>query len=287
MTNKYFNYFCGEDGYCDNYDEAQIVVVPVPYDGTSTWQKGADRGPASLIEASGTLEMYDIETGTEVYKRGIFTAPAVTEDASPEAMSLEVEKTIGRYLDEGRFPVLLGGEHSVSIGAIHAFAKRYDDLTILQFDAHADMRPDYEGSAYNHACVMARAQEVAQVLQVGIRSMCVEDKENSDLSRVFFRYQMHGNPGWLNEMLSKLTGKVYITIDLDCFDPSVIPGTGTPEPDGMTYREVLDVIKAVNQQCEIVGLDVVELLPLENNKVSEFAAAKLVYQILSHRFQNR
>lgn len=152
------------------YDTAEIAILPVPYDGTSTWIKGADKGPRAILEASPNMEFYDIETDSEVYKQGIATLEAVMEDSSPEAMADEVERRMDKILQDKKFPVLLGGEHSVSIGAFHAIARHYETFSILQLDAHSDMRDEYEGSAFNHACVMARAKEITpSVVQVGIR----------------------------------------------------------------------------------------------------------------------
>jgi agmatinase len=178
---------------------------------------------------------------------------------------------------------MLGGEHSVSIGAFKAFAKRYDDFSILQLDAHADLRDEYEGSQYNHACVMARARELAPITQVGIRSMSVEEKDNMDTARVFFSHKIKDDVVWKEKISSQLTENVYITIDLDVLDPAFMPSTGTPEPDGFSYRRIVDLLKAVNKNHTIVGFDVVELCP-GTNKAPDFLAAKLVYQLLSLKF---
>jgi agmatinase len=268
------------------YENSSIAVLPVPYDGTSTWIKGADKGPDAILEASENMELYDIETNSTVYTKGIFTADAVLGVETPEKLSDIVEEKVFKFLSDKKFPVILGGEHSVSIGSIKAFAKFYNDITILQFDAHSDLRSEYEHSAYNHACVMARAQEVAPILQVGIRSMDVSEKVNMDLDRIFFAHQIRNNTDWHEKVLSKLTKNVYITIDLDVFDPSIMPSTGTPEPGGMFYNEVLDFIKKVNKRANIVGFDVVELCPNELEKSSNFMASKLIYQILSEKFIN-
>jgi len=281
----YSKYFCGEDGYCLDYPKAAIAILPVPYDGTSTWIKGADKGPAALIEASGTLEMHDIETGTDVSKKGIYTMSPVTESNSPEMMSKAVELAMEGLLEDKKFPVLIGGEHSVSVGAINAIAKQYPNVTILQFDAHADLRKTYEGSEYNHACAMHKAMEVAPIVQVGIRSMCEEESVFVKPEKMFFRYQLRQNPAWQKDVLNQLSKDVYITIDLDVFDPSIMPSTGTPEPDGLLYHDVLSMIKMVANQCNIIGIDVVELCPNKSNKAPDFLAAKLIYQILSEVFK--
>ena len=270
-----------EDQYTD-YDKSQIAILPVPYDGTSTWIKGADRGPQALLEASFNMEFYDIETGTEVYRKGIATLPPVTEDSTPESMAEEVERRMDTLFDDGKFPVLIGGEHSVSIGAIRSAAKRYPGMSVLQLDAHTDMRDTYEGSPYNHACVMARALEVTRsVTQVGIRSSDRSELKNINPERIFHAHVIKGKSGWEREVARQLKPYVYITIDLDVLDPAFLPSTGTPEPDGLAYRDVLNAVKAIAEGHTVVGLDVVELCPNPMAKASDFLAAKLIYQILS------
>lgn len=277
-----------EDKYTD-YKNASIAILPVPYDGTSTWIKGADKGPEALLDASYNMEFYDIETDSEVYLKGIATLDPVYEKSSPEKMSESVEKRITKILDDGKFPVLIGGEHSVSIGAIKAVAKRYDKFSVLQLDAHTDMRDSYEGSSYNHACVMARAKEVAtNVTQVGIRSTWpAEEKQNIDLERVFYAYKIKEEANWEKKVSDQLCKDVYITIDLDVLDPAFMPSTGTPEPDGLTYRDVLNLIGLVIKEHNVIGFDVVELCPNSINKAPDFLASKLIYQILSLQFLNK
>ncbi|MFR2509897.1 agmatinase [Odoribacter laneus] len=276
----------GLDNEFTAYENARIVILPVPYDGTSTWLKGADKGPQAILEASVNMELYDIETDSEVYTQGIATLEAVTEDQSPEAMSDAVEKQVDAILMDKKFPVLLGGEHSVSIGSIRAFAKHYENFSVLQLDAHSDMRDNYEGSDHNHACVMARAKEMATVAQVGIRSSCIEEKHNIDPDRIFYAHEIKESPTWMYNVSEKLNDNVYITIDLDVFDPAYMPSTGTPEPDGLTYREVINFLKLINERHNIIGLDIVELCPNEMNKAPDFLASKLIYQLLSMKFNH-
>ena len=267
------------------YDTAEVAILPVPYDGTSTWIKGADRGPGALLDASFNLEFYDIETGTEVYKRGIATLDPVLEDSSPEAMADEVERRMERILADGKFPVLIGGEHSVSIGAFRAVARRYPSLSILQLDAHSDMRDEYEGSACNHACVMARAKELTpHITQVGIRSTAREELHNIDSKRTFYAHRIAEDDSWVERVSAQLGDEVYITIDLDVFDPAYLPSTGTPEPGGLSYREVMTLLRRVIREHRVVGLDVVELCPNPAAKASDFLAAKLIYQFLSELY---
>ncbi|MDR2413468.1 MAG: agmatinase [Odoribacteraceae bacterium] len=276
----------GLESYYARYETAGIVVLPVPYDGTSTWIKGADKGPDAILEASANMELYDIETDSEVYTQGIATLEPVEENDSPEALANEVERRVTAILDDGKFPVILGGEHSVSIGAFRAFAARPGPFSILQLDAHSDTREEYEGSRYNHACVMARGRELATIVQVGIRSSASEEMEHLDKDRVFYAHDIHEEQAnWMYEVSRRLHDNVYITIDLDVFDPSIMPSTGTPEPDGLFYRQVINLIKLVNERHVIVGLDVVELCPNPSNKAPDFLASKLIYQILSIKYQ--
>lgn len=268
------------------YETAAIAILPVPYDGTSTWIKGADKGPEALLEASNNLEFYDIETDSEVYKRGIATLPPVLTGDSPEAMSAEVQLRMEAIYSDGKFPVLIGGEHSVSIGAFRAAAKHYSDFSILQLDAHSDMREVYEGSTHNHACVMARAKEVCNsITQVGIRSSAIEEKPNIDPKRTFYAHQIHtATADWMQQVSGQLKENVYITIDLDVLDPAYMPSTGTPEPDGLSYRQVMDLLRTIVKNHRVIGLDVVELCPNPYNKAPDFLAAKLIYQFLSMNF---
>jgi agmatinase len=266
---------------------AKIVIVPVPYDGTSTWVKGADKGPEAIIEASANMELYDIETDSEVYKRGIFTDKPIKEKSTPEKMAQAVEKEISNHIKNKKLTVLLGGEHSVSIGAIKAHAKNYENLTVLQLDAHLDTRDIYLGSKLSHACVMARAKELCPAVQIGIRSLDAAEKKGVDPKRVFFAEKMRADKNWQSKAIAKISSKVYITIDLDVFDPGILPSTGTPEPGGMSWYEVLEFLKVVNKKREIVGFDVVELCPNKLEKSSDFLAAKLIYKLLSYKFNHK
>lgn len=271
-----------------SYDSAAIAILPVPYDGTSTWIKGADRGPEALLEASYNLEFYDIETASEVYMRGIATLEPVTESSSPEAMAEEVERRMTTILDDGKFPVLIGGEHSVSIGAFRAIARRHPGVSILQLDAHSDMRDEYEGSPCNHACVMARAKELTpNITQVGIRSTAREELHNIDPKRTFYAHRIAEDDEWQDRVSAQLGDEVYITIDLDVFDPAYVPSTGTPEPGGLNYREVMSLLRRVVREHRVVGLDVVELCPNPSAKASDFLAAKLIYQFLSELYADK
>lgn len=266
------------------FENSKIVILPVPYDGTSTWIKGADKGPEAILEASANMETYDIDSDSEVHTLGIHTAEPVLEASSPDAMVKEVYKRVKEIYKKKKFPVIIGGEHSVSIGAFQAVAEQYTDLTILQFDAHADLRDEYEGSKYNHACVMARAMEVAPVVQVGIRSMSAGERDSIKPERTFYAQNVYDSPAWMYELLSQLSKNVYITIDLDVFNPSIMSSTGTPEPGGMNWFDVINVLKQISEKVNIVGFDIVELCPNPTNKAPDFMVAKLIYTLLTYKF---
>lgn len=265
-------------------DSSKIVIIPVPYDGTSTWIKGADKGPEAFLEASENMEIYDIETDSEVYKNGVFLAKPITENNSPEKMVEAVHKTASEYIKKGKFVTLFGGEHSVSIGSIRAFRENFENLTVLQFDAHADLRPEYDGSKCNHACAVHEAQHNTNLVQVGIRSMDTVEKPFLKKENCFFAHDIMLNENWMQKALDKITDNVFITIDLDVFDSSIMPSTGTPEPGGLNWYQVVDFIKLVIKNKNVVGFDIMELCPNKNNKGPDFLAAKLYYKILSHVF---
>ncbi|MBI4646234.1 MAG: agmatinase [Bacteroidia bacterium] len=268
-------------------DKAGIIILPVPFDKTSTWIKGAEKGPEAILHASANMELYDIETHSQVYLHGIHTSDPVSENITPQELVAIVEQKIASFLQLGKFVVTIGGNHSCSIGAIYAHAKKYSDLTILQLDAHSDMRQEYENSKYNHACAMARAKEICPIVQVGIRSLCGEEIEHINPERTFFAHDIYKTEEWHEKAISHLSNNVYITIDLDVFDISIMPSTGTPEPGGLDYYTVLHFLKKVSVNKNIVGFDVVELCPNPYNKAPDFLAAKLIYQLLSYKFEIR
>lgn len=263
-------------------NNSKIVLLPVPYDGTSTWIRGADKGPKAIIESSINLEWYDIETEKEIFRKGIHTANPVKVSLNPELMIKKIKQTVSKYLDKEKMVVALGGEHSISVGAIEAYKEKYSDLNVLQLDAHADLRQEYLGSKFNHACVMARVKEICPIVQVGIRSMDISEKENLKEDRIFYAHKIYNNNEWEEKVISKLTSKVYITIDLDVFDPSIMPSTGTPEPGGLGWYQVLNFLKKVCAKKEVVGFDIVELCPNKFDKSSDYLAAKLIYKLLSY-----
>lgn len=274
-------------GIPDQYaklETAKTVLIPVPYDGTSTWQKGADKGPKAFLDASENMELYDIETDSEVYKNGIYLADAVVENSSPEAMVDAVHMTTKKYINKNKFVTVFGGEHSISIGTIRAFNECFNNLTVLHIDAHADLRQSYEGSTCNHACAVYEASQTTNLVQVGIRSMDVSEKSTMNFDKTFFAHDMATNDYWMENVIDQLTENVFITFDLDAIDPSLMPSTGTPEPGGLFWYETLDFLKKVFDAKTVVGFDIVELCPNEKEKSSDFLAAKLYYKMLTYKF---
>lgn len=267
-------------------NQSKIVLIPVPYDGTSTWGKGADKGPEAFLNASENMELYDIETDTEVYKNGIHLTDPITENSSPEAVVEAVHTITKRYIKSNKFVTLFGGEHSISIGSIRAFNECFSNLTVLQLDAHADLRRTYEGSTCNHACALHEANETTNLVQVGIRSMDNSEKNVMNDENVFFAHDMVNNQYWMDNAIEAMTENVFITFDLDALDPSIMPSTGTPEPGGLFWYETLDFLKKVFEEKNVVGFDIVELCPNKNNKSSDFLAAKLYYKMLSYKFKS-
>jgi agmatinase len=269
------------------YENAEVVLLPVPYDGTSTFVKGADKGPQAIIDASDSIELYDVEDDVEIYTHGIHTAKPVLETSSVEKMTDAVYHRVKSYLKDDKLIAVLGGEHSVSCGAIRAFAETCSNLTVLQLDAHADLRDQYQGSKYNHACVMRRAQEIVPVVQAGIRSVCSEERKYIVEENMFYAHRIRFSKTWMQEAIDRLNENVYLTIDLDCFDPAVVPSTGTPLPGGLSWWQVLDFISEVNKERNIAGFDIVELCPNPLDKSSDVLAATLVYKLITKILKKR
>ena len=277
------NTYAGIPAENATYENSKVVLVTVPYDGTSTWGKGADKGPELFLDASENMELYDIETDTEPYLQGVYMAGEVSEKSSPEKMVEAVyQKTKELIKDREKLFTLIGGEHSVSIGSIRAVGEEYHNLTVLQLDAHTDLRPEYHGSKNNHACAVFEANQKHKLVQVGIRSMDAEEKQYLPHNRVFFAHEIAKNDNWIKDVLDKVSGNVYITIDLDAFDPSIAPSTGTPEPGGLQWYPTLKLLKKVFKKCNVVAFDIVELMDSPQAKPTAFLAAKLYYKMLAY-----
>jgi agmatinase len=232
------------------------------------------------------MELYDIETETEVYKQGIYLADPVSALSSPEEMVSAVHKETKDFIKLNKFVTLFGGEHSISIGSIRAFNESFNRLTVLHIDAHADLRPEYEGSKYNHACAVHEASQTTNLIQVGIRSMDSSELRYMDSEKTYFAHDMVSDEYWMDNAIEQMTDNVFITFDLDALDPSILPSTGTPEPGGLLWYETLEFLKKVFEEKNVVGFDIVELCPNEAEKSSNFLAAKLYYKMLSYKFKD-
>lgn len=267
-----------------DFDSARIAVLPVPYDSTTEWHSGTRNGPKSIIEASFYLEWFDIELGREIINTGIHTLSELEPAMSgPKDMAARVEAAVGSLLDRDKFVVTLGGEHSISYGAIRAYSDKFRDLSVLQLDAHTDLRDRYLGTEYGHACVMRRVIDLCPITQVGIRSMSLEESDfiaaRGLKPFIFNRENMSPSA---DSIIQTLSPNVYITIDLDVFDPSIMSSVGTPEPGGMLWQEALSLLAEVSQKRTVVGFDLVELCPDQGTDACSFLAAKLAYKLMGY-----
>jgi agmatinase len=268
---------------------ARAVIVPAPYDGTTTYRSGTREGPRAILQASRELEFFDEETRTEAHRQGIVTLEELPVVVSSPRDMVELVREVGEAIfDAEKMPVLLGGEHLLSLGMIEAAAARFHGLKVLHLDAHADLREKYQGSRYSNACVMRHVTRHAPIVQVGIRALSREEFELIQHRNIpcFFAYQLRQEPGLREEIVSRLDGFVYISIDLDVFDPSIMPAVGTPEPGGLGWYEVLALLRQVAGKCRLVGFDVMELLPIPQTAAPDFLAARLVYKLLSYIFMD-
>lgn len=271
-----------EDKYTKS-DSSKIWLQSIAYDGTSTWRKGADKGFSAFLEASQHLELFDIETQSEVYRNGIHILPEIHGSSNPESLYNEIYNTSLELLKKNKFLTFFGGEHSISIGIIRAFYEHFNELTILHLDAHADLRPSYLGSRYNHACALHDASQNANLVQVGIRSMDKSELKYMNNEQCFFAEKMRQGT-WMKKSIEKMGKQVYITLDLDVLDPSVMPSTGTPEPGGISWETLISYLSKIFSEREVVGFDIVELAPIPELKAPDFLAAKLYYKMLSYKF---
>ena len=265
-------------------ENSKIVLISVPFDATSTWQKGADKGFEAFLDASENMELYDIETNSEVYKNGVFIDESINEKISPKKMVEQVHQLVKKYIIKDKFVTIFGGEHSISIGTIRAFKDCFKSLSVLHLDAHADLRDEYDGTEFNHACAVYEASKTTNLIQVGIRSMDISEKEVMNYDKVFFAEDIFYDESWQDQATEILSDNVFITLDVDVFDPSIMPSTGTPEPGGLLWNETISFLKKVFSEKNVVGFDIVELCPNPNNKAPDFMVAKLYYKMLSYKF---
>lgn len=270
-----------------SFDAARILVWPVPYEGTVSYGHGAAGGPRAIIEASRNMELFDEEIWGSVYRLGIHTLEELEAIDPPEAMMAQIERRAEELFDTGKFLVMLGGEHSITGPVLRALGRRVERLSVLQIDAHADLRESYDGTIHSHASIMARAVEVCPVVQVGIRSISEAEalRLKETPTKIFWAKDVVGRADWHEEAISHLTENVYITIDIDGLDPSLVPTTGTPEPGGLGWYDALGIVRAVAGSRKIVGLDVTELAPTPGNSSPDFLTAKLVYKSLGYIFE--
>ncbi|MDQ3606182.1 MAG: agmatinase [Gemmatimonadota bacterium] len=282
----------GLEGELASWDGAEVVILPVPYEATVSYGGGTRGGPGAIVEASRYIELYDQELDSEPAEIGVTTLPALhLGGAGPESAVRALRDAYDRILDEtgDRLVIMLGGEHSISSAPVLAHAARLREgerLSVLQFDAHSDLRMEYEGSAYSHAAVMARCIDAADVVAVGIRALTREERElirGSDGITTIFAEEMWENEEWIDRAMQALGDTVYITFDVDYFDPSLIPATGTPEPGGPPWYPTLKLLRRVFTEKRVVGVDVVELAPIPGNHAPNFTIAKLVYKMIAYR----
>ena len=282
--NKNFN-FGGIESPYSKYGKAKIVVLPVPYDLTATYIPGARNGPEAVIEASNHMELYDEELGKETYRVGISTGePLDVTDKSPEDMLNVVSKAVSSEIESQKYQVAVGGEHSISLGVVRELVKKYPNLSVLQLDAHADLRDSYDGTPYNHACVGRRISELCPLVQVGVRSISKEEVDFKKSSKVvtISDHEVKQGQRWSEKVLDNLTDDVYLTLDLDVLDPAIMPAVGTPEPGGLNWHETIRFLRMISQKKRIISFDLVELTPQPGNIAPDFLAAKLMYRIMGY-----
>jgi agmatinase len=269
------------------FADSRIVILPVPVDRTTSYVGGTRNGPREILQASSHMELWDEEIGADVHGEGIFTLPEMELPFGELApLMQEIERVASEVVRRDKFLVTLGGEHSITPPLVAAVAARYSGLSVLQIDAHADLRDSYMGTRHNHACAIRRTLEIAPVTQVGIRSMSSEEAEALPRlgTKIFYDVSMRRDPRWVDAVVETLTDPVYITIDVDAMDPAIMPATGTPEPGGLSWYEMLALLRATIERRTVVACDLVELSPLPGVIAPNFLCAKLIYKILTYRF---
>jgi agmatinase len=279
--------FGGTTPTSTDFAHARVVILPVPLDRTTSYVAGTRNGPHEILLASSHMELWDEETGTDVHSIGIFTLPEMEFPfATMEAVIGEIRRVANEIVSRDKFPVVLGGEHSITAPVVAAVAARHPGVSVLQIDAHADLRESFMGTPHNHACAMRRVLEYARATQVGVRSLSPEEAAAAPTlpTTIFYDFDMRRDPNWMDRVVDSLSDTVYITIDCDGFDPAIMPAVGTPEPGGLSWYEMLALLRRVVEARRVVGCDIVELAPLPGNVAPNFLCAKLIYKILSYRF---
>jgi agmatinase len=270
-----------------DFDRARVVILPVPLDRTTSYVAGTRTGPHEILVASSHMELWEEETGTDIHQIGIFTLPEMEFPfASMDEVINEIRRVATELVSRDKFPVILGGEHSITAPVVAAVAARHKQLSVLQIDAHADLRDSFMGTPHNHACAMRRVLDYAPTTQVGIRSLSVEEAQAvpSLSTTIFYDHNMRQHDDWIDRVVDSLGETVYITIDCDGLDPAIMPAVGTPEPGGLSWHETLRLLRRVIASRRVVGCDIVELCPIPGMVAPNFLCAKLLYKILSYRF---
>ena len=279
--------FGGTTPTTTDFERARVVILPVPLDRTTSYVPGTRNGPHEILAASSHMELWDEETQTDVHSIGIFTLPEMEFPlGTMEEVIREIRRVATEIVSRGKFPFVLGGEHSITAPVVASLASKYDKLSVLQIDAHADLRESFMGTPHNHACAMRRVLDYARATQVGIRSLSPEEAAAAPslATEIFYDFNMRRNEDWIDRVVDSLTDTVYITIDCDGFDPAIMPAVGTPEPGGLSWYEGLTLLRRVIESRNVVGCDIVELCPLPGIVAPNFLCAKLIYKILSYRF---
>jgi agmatinase len=279
--------FGGTTPTTTDFDNSRVVILPIPLDRTTSYVPGTRNGPHEILVASSHMELWDEETETDVHSIGIFTLPEMEFPfASMDEVVDEIRRVTAELVNRGKFPMVLGGEHSITGPVVAAVAAKHPGLSVLQIDAHADLRESFMGTPHSHACAMRRVLDHARTTQVGIRSLSPEEAAAAPSlkTKIFYDWNMRKDPDWIDRVVDSLGETVYITIDVDGFDPAIMPATGTPEPGGLSWYEGLTLLRRVIEARTVVGCDIVELSPMPGNVAPNFMCAKLIYKILSYRF---
>jgi agmatinase len=270
-----------------SFDDSAAAILPIPFDRTTSYMPGTRNGPRELLIASGQVELWDEECAADVHELGMATLPEMDlSGATMDAAMAHIRRVTGEILDLGKFLVTLGGEHSITSPIVAAVAARHPGLTVLQIDAHADLRDGYQGYRHSHASAMRRTLEFAPVVQVGIRNVSAEEAEAipSLDTTIFYDWNMRDDPAWIDRAVESLSDTVYVSIDLDGLDPGTMPAVGTPEPGGLSWRELTTLLRRTFERKTVVAADVVELCPIPGLIAPNFIAAKLVYKLLTYKF---
>src|SRR6267142_6524950 len=279
--------FGGTTPTTTDFAGARVVILPIPLDRTTSYVPGTRNGPHEILVASSHMELWDEETQTDVHSIGIFTLPEMEFPfASMDDVVKEIRRVSGEIVNRGKFPLILGGEHSITPAVVAAVAEKYPGVSVLQLDAHADLRESFMGTPHNHACAMRRTLEFARTTQVAIRSLSPEEAAAAPTlaTEIFYDFNMRANADWIDRVVDSLSEHFYVTIYVDGLDPAIMPATGTPEPGGLSWYETLALLRRVIERRTVVGCDIVELSPMPGHVAPNFLCAKLVYKVLSYRF---